>query len=72
MHMDVAAFVIAVCMGADKSLMAGKVFSGILQTELLLTFSGQSVLGYIFRIKAENIMMGFNLIKGLIFTVLFI
>ena len=51
MHMDVAAFIVAVCVGADQSLMAGKIFPGIFQAELLRPLPGQIVLCHILWIE---------------------
>ena len=44
MHMDIAALVVSVRVGADKSLMSGKIFAGIFQTKLLRPLPGQTVL----------------------------
>ena len=51
MHMNVATRIVYVCMSADQSLMAGENFPGILQSELLCWFSGQSAFLYVLRIK---------------------
>ena len=57
-------------MSTDQSLMTGKIFSCILQAELLRPLSGQPAFFHIFWIKTQNVMMGFDFIIGLIFTVL--
>ena len=57
-------------MSTDQSLMTGKIFSCVLQAELLRPLSGQPAFFHIFWIKTQNVMMGFDFIIGLIFTVL--
>lgn len=49
--------------------MAGEVFLCVFQAELLCLFSGQSIFSSIFWIKADDIMMGFDLIIGSIFVI---
>ncbi len=69
MHMDVAAFIVTVSMSADKSLMSGKILFGKFQSKQMRLFSGQSAFCRVFRIKTENIMVGFDFIIILVFTV---
>lgn len=62
MHMDIAAFIIPVHMGIDESLMSGKIFLCVFQSEPLRLFSGQIIFCCVLRIEAEDIMTGFDFI----------
>ena len=56
-----------ISVGADKSLVSGKILSGIFHTKFLCLLSGQTIFFLIFRIKADDVVMRLNLIKRLIF-----
>ena len=60
-YMDVSAFIVAVRMSADESLMSGKILSGKFKSELLGLLACQPRFRDIFRIKADDVMMGFDL-----------
>jgi hypothetical protein len=66
--MNVTAFVMTVCVGTDKGLMAGKILSGIFHAKLLGTFPGKPVFVTVFRVEADNVMMGFDLIVPPVFV----
>jgi len=67
MYMDVTASVMAVHVRTDQSLMSGEIFAGIFKSQLLRPLSGQSVFFPVLRIKADDIVMGFDLVVTLVF-----
>ena len=70
MDMDVAGAVVAVFVSADYGLMSRKVLFGIFQSDCLRLFYGQSCGGCIFRIEADDVVVGFDVVVFLIFAVL--
>lgn len=69
MHMDVAALIMPVHVGTDKSLMSGEVLLFIFHSDLLCLFPGQSIFCYILWIETDDIMVGFDFIIGFVFVV---
>ena len=72
MHMNVAAFIVTVCMGTDKGLMSGKILFCIFQSQLLCLFSGQAIFRHIFRIKAKDVVVGLDFVVFLVFMIFFV
>ena len=67
MRMDVAGLVATVCMGDNQYLITWKIFSGKFQTKLLRPFPGKSAFSCVCRIKADDIMMAFDIFPLLVF-----
>ena len=67
--MNIAAAVVTVGMGTDNSLMTGKVFLAEFLTKALRQIYGQSVVGNILGIEADDIVMTFDIFPFLIFTI---
>ena len=65
--MNISTAIMTISVGADKSLVSGKILSGIFYAKFLCLFSGQTMFFLIFRIKADDVVMRLNLIKRLIF-----
>ena len=68
MHMDVTASIVPVCVCADESLMSGEIFSAIFQPKLSGLLPGQSAFISVFWIKADDVMVGFDLVICPVFT----
>lgn len=68
-YMNIAAAVVTVGMGTDNSLMTGKVFLAEFLTKALRQIYGQSVVGNILGIEADDIVMTFDIFPFLIFTI---
>ncbi len=62
MHMDVAAPVMPVCVGADKGLMSGEILFAVFKTKLLCMLPGQSAFLPVFRVEADDVMVGFDFV----------
>ena len=67
-RVDVAGAIMAIGVGDDQCLMAGKIFLRKVQAECLRLRTGQSIFSFIARIKADDIVVGFHLIKLLVFA----
>lgn len=61
MHMNVAASIMPIHMCTDESLVSGEVLLSIFYTKLLRPFPGQSPVYGILWIKADDVVVGFNL-----------
>ena len=72
MGMDITGVVAAVCMSADKCLMPRKICFGIFHANSLCLFPGQTMIGNIHGIVADNVMVAFDFIVSLIFMVLLV
>ena len=72
MGMDITGVVAAVCMSADKCLMPRKICFGIFHANSLCLFPGQTMIGNIHGIVADNVMVAFDFIISLIFMVLLV
>ena len=68
MYMNVAAAIMTVHVGADQSLMAGKVGLCIFQSKLLRSLSRQTIFCAVPWIKADDVMVAFDFI--LVFVLL--
>ena len=66
--MDVAAAVVTVRVRADQSLVPGKKALGKFSAERLRFLTGQAAFRYILRIKADDVMMGFDFAARLVFV----
>ena len=60
MHMDVAAFIMPIHVGADKSLMSGEVLLCIFHSNLLCLLPGQTIFCCVLWIEADDVMVGFD------------
>ena len=69
MHMDVAAVVVAVRVGADKRLMAREVFAAKLFAQLLRPIHRQAVVRPVAGVKGNDVVMAFHIFLFLIFPV---
>lgn len=69
MHIDIAAFVMAVCVGLDKGLVSGEILFGKFPAKSLRSFPGQAIFRCVFRIEAEDVVVGFDFIIILVFVV---
>ncbi len=69
MHMDVAAVVVPVRMGADKRLMSGKVIAAKLLAQLLRPIHRQAVVRPVAGVKGNDVVMAFHIFLFLIFAV---
>ena len=67
MRMDVTGLVATVCMSDNQCLITREIFLDKFQTKLLRPFPGKSAFCCVCRIKADNIMMAFNIFFLLIF-----
>ena len=67
MYMDVAAPVMPVRVCADKGLMSGKVLFAVFKPKLLCLFPGQPALVPVFRVEADDVVVGFDFVIFLIF-----
>ena len=67
--MNIATAVVSVGMGADDGLMTRKVFLAEFLSKTLRQIYGQSVVGNIFRVKRNDIVMTFDIFPLLIFPV---
>ena len=67
MCVDITGVVATVCMGDNQCLVTWKIFSGKFQTKLLCPFPGKSDFCCVCRIKADDIMMAFNIFLLLVF-----
>ena len=61
-NMDVSTAIVTVHMGADECLMAGKILFGIFHSEGLRPFPGQAMVVFVLWVKAQDIVMGFDII----------
>ena len=69
MHMDVAAAVVAVGMGANNRLMPGKMIDAESLTQLLRRVYRQAVIVRVLGIKAYDVVMAFHVLPLLVFPV---
>ena len=69
MNMDVAAAVVTVCVRADQSLVPGKKALGEFSAERLCFLAGQTAFRYVLRVKADDVMMGFDFVVILVFVI---
>lgn len=67
MRMDVSGLVATICVGDNQCLITWKIFSGKFLTKLLRPFPGKSAICCVCRIKADDIMMAFNIFLLLVF-----
>ena len=67
--MNIAAAVVSVGMCADDCLMTGKMISAKFLAQLLCSVNGQSVVGNILGIEANDIVVTFDIFPFLIFAV---
>ena len=70
MHMDIAAAVVTVQVGADQRLMPRKVGFYIFHTDGLRLFTSQSTLVFVGRIEADEVVVRLDFIVILILVVL--
>ena len=68
MHMDVAAAIVPVRVGADKGLMSGEIFPAIFQPKPLCLLPGQPALITVFRVEADDVVVGFDLVISSVFV----
>ena len=68
-YMNIAAAVVSVGMCADDCLMTGKMISAKFLAQLLCSVNGQSVVGNILGIEADDIVVTFDIFPFLIFAV---
>jgi len=68
--MDVSRMVMPIRVGADDGRMTGKVLFTKVQTEGLCPFHGQAVVGCISGVKAEDILVAFDIIRVVVLAVL--
>jgi len=68
--MDVSRMVVPIGVSADDGRMTGKVVLAELQTEGLCPFHGQAVVGCISGVKAEDILVAFDIIRVVVLAVL--
>ena len=69
MHMDVAAVVMPVRVGADKGLMAGEMLFTELLPQRLRPVYGQAVVRPVPWVKADDIVVAFHILPPLIFLI---
>ena len=62
--MDITRVVAAVCMSADKCLMPRKICFGIFHANSLCLLPGQTMIGNIHGIVADNVMVAWRFEKG--------
>lgn len=67
MRMDVSRLVATVCVSDNQCLITWKIFLGKFQTKFLRPFPGKSAFCCVCRIKADDIMMAFNIFLLLVF-----
>lgn len=72
MGMDITGVVAAVCMSADKCLMPRKICFCVFHANSLCLLPGQTMIGNIHGIVADNVMVAFDFIVSLIFMVLLV
>jgi len=68
--MDVSRMVVPIRVGADDGGMTGEVFFAKVQTECLCFFHGQAVVGCISGVKADDILVAFNIFRVIVLVVL--
>ena len=61
MHVDVAASIMSVHVGADKGLMSGEILFAVFKPKALCLFPGQPAFVPVFRIEADDVVVGFDL-----------
>ena len=59
--MDVTRMVVSIRVGTDDDRMTGEVFLAEVQAKCLCLFHGQAVVGYISRVKTDDILMALNI-----------
>ena len=69
MHMDVAGLVMPVRMGADNRLMTGKLFPAKPLAKLLRLIHGQPVVRAVPWVKADDVVMAFDILVLLILAI---
>ena len=69
MHMDIAAVVMPVRVGADKGLMAGEMLFTELLPQRLRPVYGQAVVRPVPWVKADDIVVAFHILPPLIFLI---
>ena len=69
MYVNVTAAVVPVGVGADDCLMTGKVFFTEIFAKCLCHIYGQAVVGYVLWVKADDVVMAFDILPFLIFAV---
>ena len=69
MHMDVAGLVMPVRVGADDSLMTGKLLPAKPLPKLLRLIHAQAVVGAVPWIKADDVMVALDVLTLLIFSI---
>ena len=69
MHMDIAAVVMPVRVGADNRLMTGKLLPAKLLTKLLRLIHGQPIVRAVPWVKADDVMMALDVLALLIFAI---
>ena len=68
MYMDIAASVMPVRVGADKSLMSGEILFAVFKSKLLRLLPGQPAFVPVFRVEADDVVVGFDIIILLFFV----
>ncbi|SER26115.1 hypothetical protein SAMN04487884_103207 [Butyrivibrio fibrisolvens] len=69
MHMNVAAVVMPVRVGADKGLVAGEMFFTELLPQRLRPVYGQAVVRPVPRVKADDVVVAFHIFPPLVFLI---
>ena len=66
-YVDIAAFIMTVCVRTDQNLMPWKMLLCELHSELMSQFCGQLSIGIILRIEADDIVVRFYIREFLVF-----
>ena len=69
MHMDIAAVIVSVRVGADNGLVSGKLFPAKFLAQRLRPVYGQAVVYCVPWVKADNVVVAFHIFPFLVFTV---
>ena len=69
MHMNVAAVVVSVRVGADNGLVSFEMLGAKFLAQLLRPINGQSVVRPVAGVKADNVVMAFHILALLVFPV---
>ena len=69
MHMDIAAVVVSVWVGADKGLVSGKMLFAVGQPQRLRPVNGQAIVGCVPWVKADDIVVALNVLPFAVLAV---
>ena len=69
MHMDIAAMVVSVRVGADKGLVSGKMLFAVGQSQRLRPVNSQAVVGCISWVKADDIVVALDVLPFAVLAV---